>query len=37
MEQQIKRLENRLKVTTDALSAVILQLKINKLKSQINP
>ena len=32
MENEIKRLENRLAITTDAISAVILKLKINKLK-----
>jgi uncharacterized protein (UPF0548 family) len=35
MEQQIKKLEDRLKVTTDAMSAVIMQLKINRLKKII--
>lgn len=35
MEQQIKRLEDRLKITTDVMSAVILKLKINRLKKQL--
>lgn len=32
MENEIKRLESRLATTTDVISAVILKLKINKLK-----
>ena len=32
---QIKRLEDKLKVTTDVMSAIILQLKINRLKKEL--
>ena len=35
MENEIKRLQTRLATTTDAMSAVIIQLKINKLKKLI--
>lgn len=35
MKQQIKRLEDKLKVTTDVMSAIILQLKINRLKKEL--
>ena len=34
MENEIKRLENRLATTTNVISAVILKLKINKLKNK---
>ena len=32
MENEIKRLENRLATTTNVTSAIILKLKINRLK-----
>lgn len=35
MENEIKRLQTRLATTTDVMSAVIIQLKINKLKKLI--
>ena len=35
MEQQVRRLEDRLKVTTDVVSAVIIQLKINRLRKPL--
>lgn len=34
MLREIKRLESRLAITTDPISAVILKLKINKLKNK---
>ena len=34
MLKEIKRLERRLATTTDVISAVILKLKINKLKNK---
>jgi hypothetical protein len=34
MKNEIKRLESRLAITTDVISAVILKLKINKLKNK---
>ena len=36
MEKEIKRLETRLATTTDVISAVILKLKINKLKNKFD-
>lgn len=34
MLKEIKRLESRLAATTDVISAVILKLKINKIKNK---
>ena len=34
MLKEIKRLESKLAITTDVISAVILKLKINKLKKE---
>lgn len=34
MLKEIKRLESRLAITTNVISAVILKLKINKLKKE---